>query len=50
MYFFRFLEQYHDLKQLCADPRTRAAVLADMDAAAREAQVIAYNNVRFREH
>lgn len=32
--------QYEDLGQLCADPRAKAAVLAEMDDVGREAQVI----------
>lgn len=34
------LVQYEDLGQLCSDPRARAAVLAEMDAIGKEAQVI----------
>ena len=32
--------QYENLEQLCNDPRARAAVLTEMDAVGREAQVI----------
>jgi len=31
--------QYEDLRQLCADPRARATVLADMDSIGKEAQL-----------
>jgi len=31
--------QYNDLAQLCNDPRAKAVVLAEMDAAGRDAQV-----------
>jgi len=31
--------QYNDLAQLCNDPRAKEAVLAELDAAGRDAQV-----------
>lgn len=31
--------KYKDMEQLCSDPRARAAVLADLDAAGRDAQL-----------
>ncbi|KAL6905642.1 hypothetical protein ACP4OV_003243 [Aristida adscensionis] len=33
------IQCYEDLRQLCADPRARAAVLADMDSIGKEAQL-----------
>ncbi|TVU50842.1 hypothetical protein EJB05_02233, partial [Eragrostis curvula] len=38
--------QYEDLKQLCADPRARAAVLADMDSIGKEAQLRGFESVK----
>ncbi|TVU50843.1 hypothetical protein EJB05_02234 [Eragrostis curvula] len=38
--------QHEDLKQLCADPRARAAVLADMDSIGKEAQLRGFEFVK----
>ncbi|XP_044486934.1 long chain acyl-CoA synthetase 6, peroxisomal-like [Mangifera indica] len=38
--------KYKDLEQLCNDPRTKAAVLADMDATGREAQLRGFEFVK----
>lgn len=38
--------QYENLGQLCNDPRARAAVLADMDALGREAQLRGFEFVK----
>ncbi|KAL3631675.1 Long chain acyl-CoA synthetase 7 peroxisomal [Castilleja foliolosa] len=38
--------KYEDLGQLCADPRARSAVLADMDAVGKEAQLRGFEFVK----
>lgn len=38
--------KYEDLRQLCVDPRARAAVLADMDAIAKQAQLRGFEYVK----
>ena len=37
---------YNDLAQLCNDPKARAAVLAEMDAAGRDAQLRGFEFVK----
>lgn len=39
---FIYSLQYEDLGELCADSRAKAAVLAEMDAVGKEAQVTPY--------
>ena len=40
--YFIYSLQYEDLRELCADSRAKAAVLAEMDDVGKQAQVTPY--------